>query len=65
MLYMDFDIIHVPHRTSYELHYIDRISMAQPLRRTRKLNNNFFSSILQYIMKKLTYKPLTFRPIFG
>ena len=26
--YMDFDIIHVPYRITYELHYIDGISMA-------------------------------------
>ena len=42
MSYMVFDIIHVPHRINYELHYIDGISMTQLLRRIRKLDNNFF-----------------------
>ena len=45
MSYMDFDISHVLQRITYELHYIDGISVAQPLR-IRKLNVFFFSSIL-------------------
>ena len=40
MLFIEFGIIHVSHRINYELHYIDGISTAQPIRRTRELNNN-------------------------
>ena len=42
MWYVDYTKTPVPHRIIYELYYIDGVSIAEPLRSTRKSNNNYF-----------------------
>ena len=54
MWYVDYVKIPVPHRIIYDLYYSERMSMAQPLRRTRKSNDNFFNR--KYAWKLKGYK---------